>query len=175
MRKELGLITNRTSISHVGFMYKCVCWIPKGLPQGPPPCGMVFPVRYRAELPSRMPCPRQGVADFLQEVTSSKDQAQYWCHDKPYRFVSVAEMAEAFQRTQTAQRTRGVLEMPYDRAACPEGAPHPLHPSLSIFVTPPELLCLVLVFLVIALAALSWSELLIIAQATRLAMSEIGS
>ncbi len=25
-------------------------------------------------------CPkRKGVADFLQEVTSRKDQAQYWC------------------------------------------------------------------------------------------------
>ena len=23
--------------------------------------------------------PRKGVADFLQEVTSPKDQAQYWC------------------------------------------------------------------------------------------------
>ncbi len=69
-----------------------------------------------------MRCPRQGVADFLQEVTSRKDQAQYWFLDKPYRFVSVAEMAEAFQRTQAAQRTRGVLEMPYDRAACPEGS-----------------------------------------------------
>ena len=62
------------------------------------------------------------MADFLQEVTSRKDQAQYWFSDKPYRFVPVAEMAEAFHKTQAAQRTRGILEMPYDRAACPEGS-----------------------------------------------------
>jgi len=65
---------------------------------------------------------RKGVADFLQEVTSRKDQAQYWFSDKPYRFVPVVEMAEAFQRTQAAQRTRNIVEMPYDRAASPAGA-----------------------------------------------------
>ncbi|KAJ0901494.1 putative ABC-type maltose transporter [Helianthus annuus] len=34
-------------------------------------------------------CPeRKGVADFLQEVTSKKDQEQYWMRrDEPYRFV----------------------------------------------------------------------------------------
>ncbi|KAK9266288.1 hypothetical protein L1049_001810 [Liquidambar formosana] len=44
-------------------------------------------------------CPeRKGVADFLQEVTSRKDQGQYWVRkDEPYRFVTVKEFAEAFQ------------------------------------------------------------------------------
>ncbi|KAL2489953.1 ABC transporter G family member 40 [Forsythia ovata] len=44
-------------------------------------------------------CPeRKGVADFLQEVTSKKDQQQYWTRrDEPYRFVTVGEFAEAFQ------------------------------------------------------------------------------
>ncbi len=76
------------------------------------------------------------MADFLQEVTSRKDQAQYWFLDQPYRFVPVAEMAAAFQSTQAAQRTRGVLEMPYDRAACPEGSlvPSPNPPSPSVFL-----------------------------------------
>ena len=64
----------------------------------------------------------QGVADFLQEVTSRKDQPQYWFLDKPYRFVSVADFAEAFQKTQVAERTRNVVAMPYDRAACPAGS-----------------------------------------------------
>ncbi|KAL2591003.1 hypothetical protein AAZV13_13G319600 [Glycine max] len=41
-------------------------------------------------------CPeRKGVADFLQEVTSKKDQAQYWARrDQPYRFVKVTQFAE---------------------------------------------------------------------------------
>ncbi|KAJ1424749.1 P-loop containing nucleoside triphosphate hydrolase [Sesbania bispinosa] len=38
-------------------------------------------------------CPeRKSVADFLQEVTSKKDQAQYWVRrDQPYRFVIVSD------------------------------------------------------------------------------------
>ncbi|GKA36475.1 pleiotropic drug resistance protein 1-like protein [Tanacetum coccineum] len=44
-------------------------------------------------------CPaRKGVADFLQEVTSKKDQQQYWMtRDAPYRFVTSKEFAEGFQ------------------------------------------------------------------------------
>ncbi|GAB2230825.1 hypothetical protein Droror1_Dr00015119 [Drosera rotundifolia] len=39
-------------------------------------------------------CPkRKAVADFLQEVTSKKDQGQYWgCKDKPYSFVTVKDL-----------------------------------------------------------------------------------
>ncbi|KAG4393791.1 hypothetical protein GLYMA_03G168101v4 [Glycine max] len=42
-------------------------------------------------------CPeRKGVADFLQEVTSSKDQEQYWADkDQPYR--SAKEFSEAYK------------------------------------------------------------------------------
>ncbi|KAK9006197.1 hypothetical protein V6N11_035242 [Hibiscus sabdariffa] len=38
-------------------------------------------------------CPeRKGVADFLQEVTSKKDQMQYWVRkDQPYRFITANE------------------------------------------------------------------------------------
>ncbi|KAF2323287.1 hypothetical protein GH714_034462 [Hevea brasiliensis] len=44
-------------------------------------------------------CPeRKGVADFLQEVTSRKDQMQYWARkDKPYRFITAKEFAEAYE------------------------------------------------------------------------------
>ncbi|WJX79095.1 transcription factor [Trifolium repens] len=43
-------------------------------------------------------CPnRKGVADFLQEVTSRKDQEQYWEHkDQPYSFVTAEEFSDAF-------------------------------------------------------------------------------
>ncbi len=36
--------------------------------------------------------------------------------------MQVPEFAEAFQKTQAAGRTRDALDMPYDRAASPEGA-----------------------------------------------------
>ncbi|KAL5994751.1 Pleiotropic drug resistance protein tur2, partial [Asimina triloba] len=44
-------------------------------------------------------CPeRKGVADFLQEVTSRKDQQQYWAHkNEPYRYIPVKEFADAFR------------------------------------------------------------------------------
>ncbi|CAN1252468.1 ABC transporter G family member 31, partial [Linum perenne] len=45
----------------------------------------------------RLP-PRKGVADFLQEVTSRKDQAQYWADEtRPYSFITVQEIAKAFK------------------------------------------------------------------------------
>ena len=58
--------------------------------------------------------PRKGTADFLQEITSKKDQRQYWGNaSKPYRFISPAEMAHAFQQS------------PVGRAAAAETAAPP--------------------------------------------------
>nr|CAD59564.1 PDR-like ABC transpoter [Oryza sativa Japonica Group] len=45
--------------------------------------------------------PRKGIADFLQEVTSKKDQAQYWSdQSKQHIFVSASEMAAVFKESQ---------------------------------------------------------------------------
>ncbi|XP_043694952.1 pleiotropic drug resistance protein 1-like isoform X2 [Telopea speciosissima] len=62
-------------------------------------------------------CPeRKGVADFLQEVTSRKDQQQYWIDkDKPYRFISVKEFSEAFQSFHVGQRLGDELATPFDK------------------------------------------------------------
>ncbi|KAI8544376.1 hypothetical protein RHMOL_Rhmol08G0291700 [Rhododendron molle] len=62
-------------------------------------------------------CPeRKGVADFLQEVTSKKDQKQYWAReDVPYSFVTVSRFAEAFQSFHVGQRLGDELEVPFDR------------------------------------------------------------
>ncbi|WVZ69774.1 hypothetical protein U9M48_018509 [Paspalum notatum var. saurae] len=63
-------------------------------------------------------CPeRKGVADFLQEVTSRKDQKQYWArHDKPYRYVSVKEFASAFQSFRTGRTIANELAIPFDKS-----------------------------------------------------------
>eukprot|EP00253_Pinus_taeda_P004241 PITA_04241 len=61
-------------------------------------------------------CPdRKGVADFLQEVTSKKDQQQYWALREPYRYVSVKEFAEAFQSFHVGQKLAQELSVPYDK------------------------------------------------------------
>ncbi|KAL6334363.1 hypothetical protein AAG906_014764 [Vitis piasezkii] len=62
-------------------------------------------------------CPeRKGVADFLQEVTSKKDQQQYWARkEEPYRFVTVKEFAEAFQSFHTGRKVGDELASPYDK------------------------------------------------------------
>ncbi|KAF5959272.1 hypothetical protein HYC85_000481 [Camellia sinensis] len=62
-------------------------------------------------------CPdRKGVADFLQEVTSRKDQEQYWFKkDEPYRYISVPEFVQQFQSFYIGQKLFDELETPYDK------------------------------------------------------------
>lgn len=61
-------------------------------------------------------CPeRKGVADFLQEVTSRKDQEQYWANkDEPYTFITVQEFAEAFQSFHIGRKLGDELATPFD-------------------------------------------------------------
>ncbi|KAL0905672.1 hypothetical protein M5K25_024110 [Dendrobium thyrsiflorum] len=63
-------------------------------------------------------CPeRKGVADFLQEVTSRKDQHQYWAHkEEPYCYVSVNEFTEAFQSFHVGLKLGVELSTPFDRS-----------------------------------------------------------
>ncbi|XP_040969346.1 pleiotropic drug resistance protein 1 isoform X1 [Gossypium hirsutum] len=62
-------------------------------------------------------CPeRKGVADFLQEVTSKKDQMQYWVRkDQPYRFITANEFAEAFQSFHVGMKLGDELGTPFDK------------------------------------------------------------
>ncbi|KAL9440125.1 hypothetical protein AB3S75_018895 [Citrus x aurantiifolia] len=63
-------------------------------------------------------CPeRKGVADFLQEVTSRKDQEQYWANkDEPYSFVTAKEFSEAFQSFHIGQKLGDELATPFDKS-----------------------------------------------------------
>ncbi|XP_048139356.1 pleiotropic drug resistance protein 1-like [Rhodamnia argentea] len=63
-------------------------------------------------------CPaRKGVADFLQEVTSRKDQHQYWVRkDEPYTFVTVREFAEAFRSFHVWRKLGAELSTPFDKS-----------------------------------------------------------
>lgn len=63
-------------------------------------------------------CPdRKSVADFLQEVTSRKDQEQYWADkSQPYRYIPVTEFAKAFASFHVGQRVVEDLSVPYDKS-----------------------------------------------------------
>ncbi|KAM3699900.1 hypothetical protein ACJW31_05G060400 [Castanea mollissima] len=62
-------------------------------------------------------CPeRKGVADFLQEVTSRKDQEQYWAlKDEPYSFVTVQDFAKAFQSFHVGMGLGDEIVVPYNK------------------------------------------------------------
>ncbi|KAM0861522.1 hypothetical protein ACQ4PT_045839 [Festuca glaucescens] len=62
-------------------------------------------------------CPeRKGAADFLQEVTSKKDQEQYWIRDeKPYRYVSVPEFVAKFKKFHMGKSLKKQLSVPFNK------------------------------------------------------------
>ncbi|KAL2643201.1 hypothetical protein R1flu_010788 [Riccia fluitans] len=71
-------------------------------------------VEYFEKLGFQLP-PRKGVADFLQEVTSRKDQRQYWADArKPYEFIPVAQLARAFKEHKLGRDVRNYLAVPFD-------------------------------------------------------------
>ncbi|KAL6615974.1 hypothetical protein ACP70R_038244 [Stipagrostis hirtigluma subsp. patula] len=62
-------------------------------------------------------CPeRKGVADFLQEVTSKKDQEQYWIqNEKPYHYVSVPDFVAKFKKFHTGRSLKKQLSVPFNK------------------------------------------------------------
>lgn len=63
-------------------------------------------------------CPeRKGVADFLQEVTSKKDQEQYWFNaDQPYRYITIPEFSRSFKSFHIGQKLETDVHIPYDKS-----------------------------------------------------------
>ncbi|XP_010273226.1 PREDICTED: pleiotropic drug resistance protein 1-like [Nelumbo nucifera] len=63
-------------------------------------------------------CPeRKGIADFLQEVTSKKDQEQYWYKkEQPYRYIPVEEFSQDFWSFHVGKELYTEISVPYDRS-----------------------------------------------------------
>ncbi|MFS8007344.1 putative ABC-2 type transporter, plant PDR ABC transporter associated [Helianthus anomalus] len=63
-------------------------------------------------------CPeRKGVADFLQEVTSRKDQQQYgFKPEQPYTYVPIPEFVQAFKSFRIGQKLESDIATPYDKS-----------------------------------------------------------
>ncbi|CAH2044878.1 unnamed protein product [Thlaspi arvense] len=62
-------------------------------------------------------CPeRKGVADYLQEILSRKDQEQYWANPEvPYRYVSAKQFEEGFKTHHLGSTMRSQLATPFNR------------------------------------------------------------
>lgn len=52
----------------------------------------------------------------LEQVTSRKDQEQYWADkSRPYRYISVSEFAAQFKRFHVGLRLENELSVPFDK------------------------------------------------------------
>lgn len=64
-------------------------------------------------------CPkRKGVAEFLQEVTSKKDQEQYWFRkdNRAYNYVSALDFVEDFKSFDVGKKLQADLKLPYKKS-----------------------------------------------------------
>ncbi|KFK42381.1 hypothetical protein AALP_AA2G248800 [Arabis alpina] len=63
-------------------------------------------------------CPeRKGTADFLQEVTSKKDQEQYWVdQNRQYRYIPVSEFASKYKGFHVGKQLANELSVPFDKS-----------------------------------------------------------
>ncbi|CAA0816517.1 ABC transporter G family member 37 [Striga hermonthica] len=78
-------------------------------------------------------CPeRKGIADFLQEVMSRKDQEQYW-HDaaQTYSYVSVDMLSRKFTESALGKKLQDELSVPFNKAMS-----HPSAISFSKYSIP---------------------------------------
>ncbi|WCJ29208.1 ABC transporter G family member 31 [Euphorbia peplus] len=62
--------------------------------------------------------PRKSIPDFLQEVTSRKDQEQYWADpSKPYVYMPVPAFAEALKASKFGKSVERMLSVPVNKSA----------------------------------------------------------
>ncbi|XP_071697291.1 pleiotropic drug resistance protein 3-like isoform X2 [Rutidosis leptorrhynchoides] len=69
-------------------------------------------------------CPeRKGVADFLQEVVSRKDQASYWCRtEEPYSYISVPTLSMRFKESDLGKDLNEKISKPFTKSQSHETA-----------------------------------------------------
>ncbi|XP_072063402.1 pleiotropic drug resistance protein 3 isoform X2 [Arachis hypogaea] len=61
--------------------------------------------------------PRKGTADFLQEVISRNDQAQYWSRaEEPYIYVTTEQFIEKFKHSSFGKKMEEEISKPFDKS-----------------------------------------------------------
>ncbi|XP_019173606.1 PREDICTED: ABC transporter G family member 32-like [Ipomoea nil] len=60
--------------------------------------------------------PRKNVADFLQEITSEKDQGQYWFLSSQYSYIPASKFVESFQSFHVGNSLANDLSIPFDKS-----------------------------------------------------------
>ncbi|KAI8541803.1 hypothetical protein RHMOL_Rhmol08G0090300 [Rhododendron molle] len=61
--------------------------------------------------------PRKGIADFLQEVVSRKDQEQYWYHtNQAYNYISVKDFRNEFKKFHVGRKLDKELSQDFIRS-----------------------------------------------------------
>ncbi|CAK0784035.1 hypothetical protein CVIRNUC_007238 [Coccomyxa viridis] len=89
---------------------------------GPRDRVLPFFARLGFQLPGR-----KGIADFLQEVTSQKDQRQYWADDtRAYKFVPVEHFARAFADSECGRAAQAASEEKVPLSNAPHSRMDPL-------------------------------------------------
>lgn len=54
---------------------------------------------------------------FWSQVTSRKDQEQYWTdRSRPYRYISVSEFVQKFKKFHVGLRVENELSIPFDKS-----------------------------------------------------------
>ncbi|KAF3454732.1 hypothetical protein FNV43_RR05180 [Rhamnella rubrinervis] len=69
-------------------------------------------------------CPeRKGIADYIQEVISKKDQAQYWCStERSHTYISVDTFSKKFKASSYGKMLEQELSKPHDESVINESA-----------------------------------------------------
>ncbi|KAL2941741.1 Pleiotropic drug resistance protein 3 [Bienertia sinuspersici] len=71
-----------------------------------------YVVEYFESCGFRCP-PRKGIADFLQEVMSQKDQPQYWFREEPYVYITVDMFCEKFRASHVGKTQSEEASQPF--------------------------------------------------------------
>jgi hypothetical protein len=62
---------------------------------------------------------KQAIFSFQNQITSKKDQEQYWVDKtQPYRYITPEEFSDSFKSSDTGKDLKEELSVPFDKSKC---------------------------------------------------------